>query len=67
MQIDKESHREILKTAVENLPISGPAGHPEMLTKVLLIHEVLVAIERAGLGGAAQAAIPGYEPDGCLG
>lgn len=68
MQIDKESHREILKAAVEGLPISGPAGHPDMLAKVLLVHEVLASIDAAGIGDAgAGAIIPGYEPDGCLG
>jgi len=47
MIIDKEEHREILKAAVENMPISGPAGHPDMLAKVVLVHEVLAAINAA--------------------
>lgn len=47
MIIDKEEHREILKAAVENIPISGPAGHPEMLARVMQVHEVLAAINAA--------------------
>lgn len=47
MIIDKEEHRELLKAAVESIPISGPAGHPEMLARVMQVHEVLAAIGSA--------------------
>lgn len=47
MIIDKEDHREILRMAVQGIPISGPAGDPDMLRHVLAVHEVLAAIDSA--------------------
>lgn len=50
MIIDKEEHREILRAAVKNMPISGPAGDPEMLRHILAVHEILAAINGATVG-----------------
>lgn len=49
MVLDKEAHRELLRLAVENLPISGPAGHPELFEKVMLVRELLQAIGNAAV------------------
>ena len=56
MIIDREEHRALLRLAVENIPISGPAGHPELFEKVMLVRELLQAI-----GNAAVAQDPALE------
>jgi hypothetical protein len=53
MIIDSEDHRALLHMAVKNLPISGPAGDPEMLRHVQMVHAVLHAIEAARLAPQA--------------
>lgn len=47
MTIDHEEHRELLTMAVANIPISGPAGAPELLAHVNAVHNLLAAIAAA--------------------
>lgn len=47
MIIDQEEHRELLKMAVANIPISGPAGAPELLAHVNAVHSLLASIAAA--------------------
>jgi hypothetical protein len=44
MIIDHEEHRKVLLAAIEALPISGPACHPDLLANVKLANEVRAAI-----------------------
>jgi hypothetical protein len=47
MIIDKEEDRGLLRMAVANIPISGPAGAPEILQHVNAVHRLLASIDGA--------------------
>ena len=49
MIIDKEEHRAVLLLALRSIPISGPAGDPEMLRHVLAVHELIGLVEAASV------------------
>ncbi len=60
MIIDKEEHRELLFLAVKNIPISGPAGDPELLKNVKLVNEILTAIQGATVPSGLDPAVEAY-------